>query len=64
MKRNFTTATRIFGLFANVFDLNAIYTKLALKWLKLSKMTKPRFARKNQRRKAIYWTSKIKKHVD
>ena len=29
MKRNFTTATRIFGLFANIFDLNAIYPKVA-----------------------------------
>ena len=61
MKRNFATVTRIFGLFDNVFDLNAIYSKLALKWLKLSKMTKPRFARKNQRRKAIYCTSRFKK---
>ena len=28
MKRDFTTATRVFELFADVFDLNDIYTKL------------------------------------
>ena len=28
MKREFTTVTRVFRLFADIFDLNAILTKL------------------------------------
>ena len=31
MKRNFTTATRVFCLFRHIFDLNVIY-RLEVKW--------------------------------
>ena len=38
MKREFTTATRSFGFFAEVIDLNAISPKLILPFLGVEKL--------------------------
>ena len=63
MKRKFTTAMRVFGIFVDVFDLNAIFLKVEWIWIFTPKYFFS-FLIQHQRSKTKNWCTYCAREID